>query len=102
MIEGEEPTREKDGFSIQDWFGFDVYIAGVIAKACTMFRDHGLSYSSTCDSLEEWQAILTQIVHPLEDYIEAWHNSPENIDESYKQAVKAMHLFAENFGSMWD
>lgn len=96
--ESDIPTRETDGFSLEDWWGFDTYICGVIARACILFRDHGHGHPNEMTP-EQWDQCLEEIAAPLFKY------SKEFVDQSmqdYHNAVAAMHKFADHLGSMWD
>jgi hypothetical protein len=95
--------RAKRGYSTCDWWSFDTYICGVIASACRDFRDHGIGHPSDVTE-EEWDDTLTRIAEPLQAYSDGKFEvfTAEEMAAQYEAAREAMHLFAENLGSMWD
>lgn len=95
--------RATRGYSTRDWWSFDGWICGVIGRACADLRDHG--HGHPADTTEaEWNDVLTRISEPLLEYSE--HHledlSYQREMARYEAAREAMHLFAENLGSMWD
>ncbi|MFD4474650.1 hypothetical protein ACFWPU_00835 [Streptomyces sp. NPDC058471] len=94
--------RARRGYSTRDWWCFDTYISGVIAKACRDFQEHGRGYPGDMTA-EEWEAILDGIATPLEAYIaDVCDDTYEEQMAKYEAARVAMHLFAENLGGFWD
>lgn len=95
--------RGEHGFSDQDWWNADQYLAGLIGTMALHLRDHGNGYPCQPEYMTEpeWKDILTKIGEPLVAYAEAKRldvNSPETTEA----ARDALRLFAEWFDKFWD
>ncbi|MEU3609185.1 hypothetical protein AB0E83_27600 [Streptomyces sp. NPDC035033] len=91
--------QARRGFSRMDVWGFDHYIAGVIAGggSCDQLRiGHGHPSDMTA---EEWEAFLEGIAVELRRYAD-----PDNFLDADAHAadIAATHRFADRFGDMWD
>lgn len=86
--------RAKYGYSVQDTFSFDEYLAKVIAGGVNQLRlRHYGPPTGLTES--EWDAILDKIVSGFNDYsAEGYH---ENNDSR-----EAMKLLIEYFHDLWD
>lgn len=94
--------RARYGASYKDIWGFDVYIAGVIAHACDRLKDaHSYPNEMTPES---WQEYLGGIARDLRAWQAAFADALTYEEEraAYEAAVAAMHRFADKFGSFWD
>ncbi|WP_369149070.1 hypothetical protein [Streptomyces sp. R44] len=94
--------RARRGFSYMDAWGFDLYIAGVIADACDHLRK--VRHGRPVDMTEaEWDAYLDSVAGPLHRYGDGDPDATYDEDAAaYTDAVAAMHRFADKFGSFWD
>jgi hypothetical protein len=94
--------RARYGASYKDIWGFDVYIAGVIAHACDRLKE-GYSYPSEMTP-ESWAEYLDGIARDLRRWQTAFADTMPYEEEraAYEAAVAAMHRFADRFGSFWD
>ncbi|GGR51627.1 hypothetical protein [Streptomyces roseolus] len=89
--------RARRGFSRMDVWGFDHYIAGVIAAACDQLRA-GHSHPNDMTA-EEWETFLEGIAVELRRYAD----SDNFLDaDAHAAGVAAMHRFADRFSDMWD
>lgn len=107
--------RADQGFSTEDTFGFDSYLAGVIAKGVGELRDRcdgnplgspaallpegaiGRGRPTKEESLQanrEWRAILDTIATGFESYAE-----DEIVDDALSEAFR---LLQEWFPALWD
>lgn len=94
--------RARYGASYKDIWGFDVYIAGVIAHACDRLR---AGYGHPCEMTAwEWDVYLEGIARDLRAWQTAFSDTMPYEEEraAYDAAVAAMHRFADKFGSFWD
>lgn len=101
-IRRHERQRIKNGYSWYDWISFDTFLCLLLADACKDFRENSHGYPMG-SSVEEWNALLTSIEEPLR----VWGESKFELkhDEevaAYEAAIAAMHLVADNLGSLWD
>lgn len=94
--------RARYGASYKDIWGFDVYIAGVIAHACDRLRA-GHSHPSDMTA-REWDVYLEGVARDLRAWQTAFADTMPYEEEraAYEAAVAAMHRFADKFGSFWD
>lgn len=102
--------RARDGYSTPDTWGFDTYLARVIAGGLRHLADncHGVpgTYTSEDRPLHEsaalWIADLEAAALKLEEYVDDEIPSHEEEQHRYEEAKDAMRWVAENFGSLWD
>ena len=99
--------RADRGFSTQDTFSFDTYIAGVIAGGVRELQRRGMGcpgsfMDSTGMTVEErtdrWRELLGEMAGGFEAYVEAdaWGVEPPAM------FPEAMGLFVQWFGALWD
>ena len=98
MIARHRKERITQGWSVFDWWSGDAFILGVIAGMADKFRTEGGAYPGEMTA-EEWAVILDNIAAPLNKYL---NSELIYSKEDYEAAGKALHLFADNFGSFWD
>lgn len=96
--------RARKGWSVEDTFDFDGYLAGVIAGGVRSLREyqHGHPEGVT---FEEWGEILEEIVtgftiHANDAVLMA--GSAENQAALEAKYERAKRLFAYWFGHLWD
>jgi hypothetical protein len=109
--------RSRDGYSRQDWWNFDHYIAEVIASAVLKFstEGHGFfvpigygfdpeSFEPTSGAEEAFHSLCKDIHDKLMRYVEhdylaeTWEEEQQIVED----AKDAMHQFATYFGNWWD
>jgi hypothetical protein len=100
--------RLSRGYSDRDWWGFDSFLAGIIADGCKKFREEGHGWPGTYRdgsdmTIEQWNDILTKI----EDGFRAHLENDDFPDEERRKELTAKFeeggkLFIEYFGSLWD
>lgn len=91
--------RTRRGWSDQDAWGFDYYLAGVIAGGLANIRNgHTYPGDEEFPTHQAWQDYLDGIIGPLKTY----HETDNPTEEMYQEAVTAMHRLADRFGHMWD
>lgn len=95
--------RGRYGYSRRDWWSFDIYICGVIGRACQDFKGYGNGFPGGMTE-SEWNQLLEDIYVPLlewhEHRFEYYDLAAEEF--AYEQAKEAMHKFAEHLGAFWD
>lgn len=108
---GEESRQERAdrGFSREDTFSFDTYVAGVIAGGVRElqrrglgcpggFRDEeGLTLEERCKA---WEELLGEMACGFEAYVEATASSA--MFEHPDGFKRSMELFTTWFGALWD
>ena len=115
--------RAKHGWADPDTWGFDHYLAGVIAGGCRHLQDiaHGcpmelahpdgfsengmpIERTDGIDPFEEWKKILGQIAEGFEIYAkdEWWDPDNPNKDAEHEKIVLAKELFIKYYGNLWD
>lgn len=98
--------RGRRGYSDQDVWNFDTYIAGIIGRGVRDLRECGHGHPDDIMTEEEWHSILDRISGPLLTYSDGdkWRDGYTYEEEMrrYDAAREAMHLFAEHLGGMWD
>jgi hypothetical protein len=101
-LERHRKERSENGFSTFDWWSFDTYIAGVIGNAVLKFANEGMGYPGDMTE-ESWKAFCLEIAEPLIKYSEdKFDLSLKEEEELYEEVQKAMHKFADRFGTFWD
>lgn len=101
--------RAERGFSDEDWWNFDTYIAWVIAQAVQKFKDDGTtSFYFEGVPPEEWdertQAEYDVMIKGFGRYVEfqinpsAWSELAQ-IDNDLEAALE---IFKKRFRSLWD
>ena|SRR5258708_7092869 len=95
--------RVKFGYSTQDWWSFDSYLAGVIASGLERFASEEAHGHPADLSWEEWQNYLNSISVVLRRWENDFWGLPVNEGlELEKDLKEAMHKFADRFTSLWD
>ena len=99
--------RGRRGWSDCDAWGFNGYLAGVIAGGCTyLVGGSGYPGGGDADTYEKWQAILKEIAEGFsiiardEDVYEDGRITV--ISSNRPEYKRAMNLFAEWFPALWD
>jgi len=93
--------RGKRGFADKDVWGFDCYLAEVIAGGLKLLRkNHGGHPLRLTD--EKWNSILDEIIEGFEA-----RNNCESYEEFLsievdKKLNKSLELFAKYFQNLWD
>ena len=93
--------RGKRGFADKDVWGFDYYLAEVIAGGLKLLREnHGGHPLGLTD--EKWNSILDEIIEGFEA-----RNNCESYEEflsieADKKLNKSLELFAKYFQDLWD
>ena len=108
--------RARDGYSAPDVWGFDTYLAQVIAGGLRQLIANNHSTPTTyyegeletatkedwSEASERWLADLTAAADKLDRYVSDEILSMEEETRRYAEAKEAMMWVAENFGSLWD
>lgn len=92
--------RGRRGWSVSDTWGFDTYIAGVLADGIERLRDdlHGHPGNLTP---EEWESILTEMAAGFRRWANHYDDIPSE-DEAYRAVRKSIRLMHRWFGHLWD
>lgn len=94
--------RGRRGWSDEDLWGFDHYLAKVIATGFEALADrtHGWPQGDDFPEFEDFQRFLRQIAADLD----AWRTDDFSVrsDTNHVEAVKALHRLAEHWGTYWD
>lgn len=95
--------RGRRGWSEEDAWSFDTYLAGVIAGA-TEFLRGGYSYPGEFESEAPWiedGGVLDRMASGFRGYVEGkfvWDRD----DPGYDKLNESMELFVKWFGNLWD
>jgi hypothetical protein len=107
--------RGRNGYSREDLWSFDTYLAGVIAAGCRELAEvsHGSpiallppdpnhplgiddSEEASAQAMEEWRAILDTIAFGLEEYTEERANTNDAV------VGQSLALLVRWWGALWD
>lgn len=91
--------RGRHGWSPQDAWSFDTYLAEVISEGCTHLRA-GHSYPGNLEP-EKWDEILEKIASGFGDYVMGRFEWLDD-DPGYARFHESMELFVKWFGNLWD
>ena len=94
-------TRGKKGYCTRDTFGFDTYLAGVIAGGVKELRDRQFGVPSNIEE-EEWNTILDKIALGFAKYAVDSDGGMHFGYEKEPEFIEAMQLFQEYFPALWD
>lgn len=100
--------RGKRGFSTEDWWNFDTYIAWVIANAVQKMKDDGNTMFSYPDEPDtKWEELTNAEYDIMIKGFGTWASGSWNMfDEEADQAVEdlkaALEIFSNRFMSLWD
>lgn len=105
MMDGEKwIQRSRRGFSDEDVWSFDTYLAGIIVAGLTVLRAnfHGcppeLCENGDVDAgCEAWRAILTEII----DGFQAYHDN-DGLQATTPEFERSCELFVKWWGHLWD
>lgn len=93
------------GYSDNDVWNFDSYLAKVISKGCKQLAKEKHGYPSDLTP-EKWEEILNEISKNFEEYIKIieLEEGYETIsqEEFSKKLDKMFDLLKNNFGHLWD
>ena len=90
--------RGRQGYSTEDTWSFDSYLAEVIAGGLTELRGRNISHPMRF-SPEEWLDILDKIIAGFSQY-DDWHFYLD--PQGPKEMKIALKLFKKYYGSFWD
>lgn len=92
--------RSRRGFSHEDTWNLDQYLAKVIASSVTHLRHTTHGYPSTMTE-SEWDNILRKIVLGFNLYV--YSRDMETLTEDEKAKMdEGMQLFIQHFRHLWD
>lgn len=100
--------RAERGFSDEDWWNFDVYIAWVIANAVKKMKTDGnTSFIFKDEPEEKWEALTNEeydvMIKGFGDYAQgAYSLDKESLVEIEKNLNAALEVFKKRFKSLWD
>ena len=112
-----ESERAKNGFSVYDWINFSDYLAWVIVQALKKFRDEGAGFpailgNDTNTGMDEWKSILNEMITGFEAHLAmessshldyaSWDDYLEGIKHQHALRDRALDLFKEYYGNLWD
>lgn len=98
--------RARNGYSDFDTWGFDTYLAGIIAKGCRQMAREAHGHPPGLD-FEDWIVTLNQIANGFEAYLSI-DDIPvdeflvERIDASLRGMQWSLALMQEWFPNLWD
>lgn len=95
--------RARRGYSDSDVWGFDGYLAAVIAGGVAQLRANLHGYAPEVGSIEEWDEILAKIETGFRVYLdedEKWLYGDD--PELRAQVDEARELFVKWFDHLWD
>lgn len=90
--------RARRGYSTPDTFGFDTYLAGVIAGGVQELRDREIGHPGTLTA-DEWNRILDEIVAGFRQYHAA---DASGHDPDYDAVDHSLGLLREWWPHLWD
>ena len=90
--------RAKQGWSFQDVWSLDTYLASVLVGSLTSLRDKP-AFPGQFDTQEEWQAILDEMIEGFDLWAARW--SPDSEDHDYVKVERSLELLKEYFGCLW-
>lgn len=98
--------RMRQGWSEYDWWGIDKHFAEMIAGVARKYRDEGHGYPTMFDddgeslaevfAVEKWRSILTEMADGFDGY------AKETLAYDAPAFQRALKLFVEYFGALWD
>src|SRR4051812_15827976 len=91
-----DSQRIERGFSEEDTFSFDYYLANVIAGGVARLRERGLGHPAEI-TFEEWMAVLAKIEKGFAAYVADDSDNVGNDEWS-----EAWDLFRRWFPALWD
>jgi hypothetical protein len=91
--------RGTKGYSYRDLWSLDNFLAVQLATVLSDFRDATWGYPSTFESMEEWEAVLDEMVEGFTIWAE--HDTMLLADEDNAKVERALALFAEWFRALW-
>lgn len=99
--------RGRRGWADCDVWDFDSYLSAIIQEGVTKLKkDHSGVPMKLGDTPEKWDEILQEIIDGFEAYRKAsenhYHPSEGEGKALYKKFYRAMDLFEEYFGSLWN
>lgn len=105
-----EDERINRGFSVFDSWNGDNYLAWVIVGICKNLKNgYGFPAELGSDGWDEWMSILDEMIEGFESYNEdPWvlgdpvEANRARLDEQRAKTDRALELFKEYFGSLWD
>lgn len=95
--------RAERGWSREDTWSFDTYLAGIIAGGCRALAQRGNGYPPQLTP-EEWSAILNRIADAFEWYVEGAFTVERGGRDKAKceEFEAAFGLLCEWWGALWD
>lgn len=105
-----EDQRINNGFSDYDAFNGDNYLAWVIVGICKNLKNgHGFPAELGNDGWDEWMSILDEMIEGFEAHNQEYWIAGDTLENNRalmaRQKAKtdrALELFKEYFGSLWD
>ncbi len=91
--------RGRRGWSVQDTWSLDTYLARVMAESLAYLRVHAHGYPANITA-EGWDAILTEMEGGFRRWTEHFDDSDE--EEAYRQVQASIQLMHEWFANLWD
>lgn len=96
--------RARRGWSHQDTWSFDTYLARVIGEGLIHLSENAMGHPVAWDSYEQWTKELKHHGNILLEYedIELMYNNEEDIKTAYGKVRQSMRWVANNFEDLWD
>lgn len=113
----EKWQRAHRGYSTQDTWNFDMYLAGFLAAALTELRDNSVGHpvsvhddprtcfgaKEDCGGEELWRNILTEMIEGFETYHKFdSSNRWEEEEDDAERVDKAFQLLARHYQGLWN
>ena len=94
-----ERERVRSGYSTYDFWNFCDYMAWVNISALKRFKEEGMGYPATLESVEEWNEILDKMIAGFKAHLEL---NETHTPELLTIKDEGLKLYAEHFSSLWD
>lgn len=104
---GHKQERFERGFSSEDWWNFDTYIAWVITNAIEKFRDDGSTVFSDpgqtfAESEAQTKAEYEIMIKGFGNWVKCSKSIIEESDEVVADLDAALDIFKKRFVQLWD
>ncbi len=91
--------RGRRGWSVQDTWNLDGYIARVMAESLAYLRVHAHGYPADLTA-EKWDAILADMESGFRRWVDHYDDPDEG--EAYRQVQRSIRLMHRHFAGLWD
>jgi len=105
-LEAHKKERTERGFSEEDWWNFDTYIAWVIAGAVEKMKaDGNTMFAYPGEPEENWSALTHGEYEIMAKGFSQWADADNYLgdaDSLYRDLEDALEIFKNRFKSLWD